>query len=79
MKSPAGLLLQLLGKQCSLSTWVAKLVKNKLEEILLNIKSTQNKAEKRDGEKNIPEDNVGAFQSGCGQRLIPGLFNYMNQ
>lgn len=51
-ESTAGLLLQLLGKRCSLSTWVAKLVKDQLGEILPSLKPTQNKAEReREGEK----------------------------
>lgn len=77
--STMGLLWQLLEKQYLLSTRVAKLVTEKLGELLLSMKSNQNKTEQRDGERNIPEGSVGVFQSSCAQRLIPGLFSYVNQ
>ena len=51
-----------------LSAGAAKLVTEKLGEMLLSVKSTQNKTEQRDGERNFPEDSVGAFQFSCAPR-----------
>ena len=51
-----------------LSAGAAKLVAEKLGEILLSTKSTQNETEQTDGKRNIPEDSVGAFQSSCAAR-----------
>ena len=56
------------GMEYLLSAGAAKLVTEKLGEMLLSVKSTQNKTEQRDGERNIPEDSVGAFQFSCAPR-----------
>ena len=57
-----------LGMEYLLSAGAAKLVTEKLGEMLLSVKSTQNKTEQTDGERNIPEDSVGAFQFSCAPR-----------
>lgn len=56
----------------------ARRVKNSLEKWCW-VWNQHNKAEQRDGGRNISEDRVGAFQSSCAQRFISGLSSSTNQ